>query len=208
MNKLTQQDFQDRIQAVARSRKIFIESGITNNISHAFTLYQGVLAEQERPLTLQGSKDGIRPRTILDDYQRPACPYCGADIMFLPVTPAVQGIQMHLVCFNPECDHFWFSRKSIQEWILFLQQGRANEVDFSAMAQGSKKGEKRKTRRLNLRASRKETKQFEPIEASCPKCRGGTLYKIKACCGHPEGLIECGECEFQQDPRLFRERSE
>jgi hypothetical protein len=104
MHKLTEAEFRDRVQAVARARGIFIKSGLTDHIGHAFELYQLVLAETERPLTLDTSGAGNRPRSYFDKYERLKCPDCGHDLYIRPVRQNSEGIQFQLICSNPEHD--------------------------------------------------------------------------------------------------------
>ena len=122
MNKLTEQEFQDRIQAVARARKIFINL-TGGNITDAFTLYQEVLAEQERAVIINTLTAGNRLPALFDQYDRPKCPECGADMMFRPLAENLKGIKVQLVCENPECDTVLNSEMSIEEWAKELQSG-------------------------------------------------------------------------------------
>jgi hypothetical protein len=122
MNKLTEQEFQDRIQAVARARKIFINL-TGGNITDAFTLYQEVLAEQERAVIINTLTSGNRPPALFDQYDRPKCPECGADMMFRPLAENLKGIKVQLVCENPECDTVLNSEMSIEDWAKELQSG-------------------------------------------------------------------------------------
>lgn len=204
MNKLSAEEFQDRVQAIARARKIFIKSGLTNNITEAFTLYQEVLAQEERQLSLRGDRNGTRVRTMMDGHVRPLCPYCGQDIVFKIINS--EG-KTNLLCSNDSCDHLWFSEELIPYWIHKVTSGEGAQVNLSLLKEGSKRAEARLKRRLQMRASRKGVKQFEPIESLCPTCGKKSLYKILACCGNPDGLIECGECEFTEQPKIFYQRS-
>ena len=123
MNRLSQQEFQDRIEAVARARVIFIKSGLTNNITDAFTLYQEVLAEQERAVVIETITSGNRPPALFDRFDRPKCPECGGDMMFRAVPENPEGIKVQLVCENPECDTVLNSEMSIEDWAKELQSG-------------------------------------------------------------------------------------
>lgn len=116
MNKLTQEEFEDRMGAIQRASRIFIESGLTNNITTAFRIYQEVLADRERAVKLTTEANGNRPRTHFDDYERPECPDCGADMLFRGVPKNAANIQTQLVCSNPECDLVLNSEKHILEW--------------------------------------------------------------------------------------------
>jgi len=122
MNKLTQQEFQDRVQAVARARKIFINL-TDGRLDNAFVLYQEVLAEQERAVIINTLTAGNRPPALFDQYDRPKCPECGADMMFRPVKDNPEGIKVQLICENPECDTVLNSEMSIEDWAKELQSG-------------------------------------------------------------------------------------
>jgi len=116
MKKLTEKQFRDRIEALQRARKIFIESGITENISIAFKLYQLILAEKDRPIIIDTKTKGQRPKSYFDKFKRPKCPDCGHDFFFRPVPQNEDGIQMQLVCSNPKCDLVLNSNMTLVEW--------------------------------------------------------------------------------------------
>ena len=122
MNKLTQQEFQDRVQAVARARKIFINL-TDGRLDNAFILYQEVLAETERAIIINTLTAGNRPPALFDQFERPKCPDCGANLMFRPVKDNPEGIKVQLICENPECDTILNSEMSIEEWAKELQSG-------------------------------------------------------------------------------------
>jgi len=122
MNKLTQQEFQDRVQAVARARKIFINL-TDGRLDNAFILYQEVLAETERAIIINTLTSGNRPPALFDQFERPKCPDCGANLMFRPVPINPEGIKVQLVCENPECDTVLNSEMSIEDWAKELQSG-------------------------------------------------------------------------------------
>jgi hypothetical protein len=120
MKSLTEEEFKDRTQAILRSRKIFIDSGLTKNISVAFELYQKVLSEREREIFLSTQVYGNRPRTPLDKYERPVCE-CGSEMAFRMVPPNDKGIKVQLVCQNSECDIILNSDNDIQWWMSNLK---------------------------------------------------------------------------------------
>ena len=127
MNRLTEQEFEDRTQAVARARKIFINL-TAGNITDAFTLYQEVLAETEREVIINTLTAGNRTRTLFDNWERPKCPDCGASLMFRPVAENPEGVKVQLVCENPECDTVLNSEMSIEDWAKELQSGPEQAV--------------------------------------------------------------------------------
>lgn len=130
MKNLTEKQFADRVGAVARARKIFIPH-LTRDIGIAFALYQEVLAEQDRLMTLDTAHAGNRPRTLLDEYVRPSCPDCGAGDMKLRVINVEQGKRNVFgwksawVC--TACWHEEYSGKTLIEWSRELKRKPSRE---------------------------------------------------------------------------------
>lgn len=116
MNKLTQQEFQDRVEAVANARKIFINL-TGGNITNAFTLYQEVLAEKTREIWIDSVVHGHRHPSPLDGYDRPKCPDCGNDLMFRPINDPTQIHKVMLDCENPECNTRLYSENDLNWWM-------------------------------------------------------------------------------------------
>ena len=102
MKELTQEEFIDRSQAVIRARHIFIDSGVTKNLTLAFELYQKVCAEREREIFITSQQYRNRERTFMDRYERVKCPDDGFDMMFRMVPENKDGIKIQLVCSNPK----------------------------------------------------------------------------------------------------------
>lgn len=124
MKKLTRIEFQDRVLAVARARKIFIHSGLTNNITKAFELYQEVLAEQERPLTLESDFMNHHP-TLLDEFIAPKCPDCGLNLRLRRIDipkgkQNVFGWRSAWLCLGPECIHEEYMETPVEEILATL----------------------------------------------------------------------------------------
>ena len=124
MKKLTVEEFQDRAQAILRAREIFISSGVTKNISVAFEIYQGMLAEKERVLKLTYERN--RDYGILANLQRPICPDCGKELgLRLINTPKgnanVNGYNSSWAC-DDSCCHEEFSTNTLQDWLKELKQ--------------------------------------------------------------------------------------
>lgn len=123
MKNLTSAEFNDRIVAVARARRIFIDSGVANkNITTAFILYQDVLAETERQLTLASSIAGVRNPRIMDRYERPKCPECGAEMFFRTLAVNEEGFKTQLLCSVESCDTVLSSTLTIEDWTKELKE--------------------------------------------------------------------------------------
>jgi hypothetical protein len=118
MKKLTPEEFQDRVEAIARAEKIFVGSGITNNITEAFKIYQTVFAERERQILLMS--EHLRNPSIFDKFHRPLCPDCSNEMLFRLVPENDEGVKTQLVCSNPLCDVVLNSDKSVDDWIEVL----------------------------------------------------------------------------------------
>ncbi len=126
MNKLTKSEFDDRMQAVARARKIFIPH-ITKNISIAFALYQEVLAEHKRDVFLSTMTSGDKMRTVMDSFVRPNCPDCGK-VLYLRLinTPKgkanIHGYKSQWMCIQDDCSYEVYSQKTLNEWMKELDK--------------------------------------------------------------------------------------
>jgi len=119
MKQLTQYEFEERMDAIQRARRIFIESGLTKNITHAFEIYQEVFAERERELFLSSVLNGNRAQTVMDRYIRPKCPDCQSDMMFRLVPENKEGVKTQLVCSG--CPLVLDSEKDLTEWMRALK---------------------------------------------------------------------------------------
>ena len=122
MKKLTQEEFEDRIRAIQRARKIFIESDLTRNITTAFELYQEIFAEREREIFLSTQVYGNKPLTIMDRYERPKCPDCNSDMMFRQVPENKEGIKTQLVCSSEGCQTVLNSEEDLNWWMKNLKR--------------------------------------------------------------------------------------
>ena len=80
MRKVTYKEFQARLEEVEKARRIFIDSGITSNITTAFAIYQEVLAEERMAVMVSTEEYGQRPMNIMDLYIRPRCKKCKAEM--------------------------------------------------------------------------------------------------------------------------------
>jgi hypothetical protein len=121
MKKISEEDFTDRMQALQRAERIFIDAGLTDNITTAFRAYQSIFAERERDIFLSTQIFGNRPRAALDRYERPQCPTCTADMMIRPVPENTENIKTQLVCTNIKCDTVLNSEHDLDWWVTNLE---------------------------------------------------------------------------------------
>jgi hypothetical protein len=117
---LSEEEFYDRILALQRARKIFIETGLTNNITNAFRAYQSIFAERERQIFMS-TRFGNRSRKVMDKYERPLCPECNREMMFRPVAENPEGIKVQLVCSNESCSVVLNSEHELEWWMKELK---------------------------------------------------------------------------------------
>ena len=118
MKELTEEEFQDRMMAIQRATRIFIDTGLTKNITIAFQVYQTIFAERERQIFMS-TAFGNRPRTLMDKYERPECPECGAGMMFRQVPENPEGIKVQLVC--TKCDTVLNDKNDLTWWMKELK---------------------------------------------------------------------------------------
>jgi len=117
MKKLKFNEFNERISEVAKARKIFIPN-ITKNISIAFELYQELLVDEAEklPPTIATSKGGNRSLTPFDDYIRPRCDECNAELRLKQqaIDPAGKTHNTAWIC---GCGMEYYSDKTVPEWL-------------------------------------------------------------------------------------------
>lgn len=122
MKDLSIEDFKKRAQDIVRSRKIFIEGGITKNITIAYTLYREMLLEDDRlaalPERLNLIDHGLVPDSTFN-VNRPSCPDCGAALylraIYLPQGPGnLKGWRSCWECSR--CLYDEYSLKTVSEW--------------------------------------------------------------------------------------------
>jgi len=122
MKQLTEEEFRDRMEAIQRARKIFIQSNLTDNITVAFELYQEVFAETERQLVIKKLQTptgmGLSP---LDDYERPKCPICEKEMSLRTLPENEEGFKTQWVCPTETCDNF-NSENDVEWWLSNLKK--------------------------------------------------------------------------------------
>jgi predicted RNA-binding Zn-ribbon protein involved in translation (DUF1610 family) len=140
MKKMTQKEFNERLIAMAEAKRIFIDSGMTNNISIAFELYQKILADKEMPLQLdskvqeahKGPENDSPPQITIPmdvDLEKPSCPDCGKTLTLRQATGDEwqDGYRSCWTC--PACKYEGLSEKSPMRWIRELPEKGAEVVE-------------------------------------------------------------------------------
>ena len=117
----------DRYALIRDARKKYIATGKTKSISEAFQWY--VIAHKKRcagiPLTIT-PRDVIRPRTILDGYERPKCRKCGAEMLWQGGCATCKGTLKKNIWICGKCGFKRFTKDSLIEAIakLKMKEGR------------------------------------------------------------------------------------
>lgn len=126
MKKLTKEEFEDRMMAFNEAEKIFVGSGITNNITVAFQIYQAILADKERAKHAAPSEHGFLPGSPMNGFERPKCPECNSDMLFRAIPENEEGVKTQLVCRKIDCPVVLDSDKTIEQWkeILAVRDGK------------------------------------------------------------------------------------
>jgi len=117
MKALSIQTFNDRVQAEARARQIFIPH-ITTNITVAFELYQEILAEHKRQLRLNTRSDGHQAPSILDQLGRLNCFKCETPMALRILSNGKFRTQWEC----PRCGNKRRSKKTLNQWIDYLRR--------------------------------------------------------------------------------------
>jgi hypothetical protein len=123
MEPMTYEEFADRAMDLQRARSIFIDSGLTQNISTAFEAYKEILIEEELReevrlfiSTMEGADN-----SPFDKLIRPKCEECGSDLKLKEgaVGPEGKFYQTAWVCV---CELEYYSDKTAVEWYLELKE--------------------------------------------------------------------------------------
>ena len=113
----------DRYALISDARKKYIATGKTINISEAVEMYWKAHPKKCAgfPLTIS-PRDVIRPRTILDGYERPKCRKCGADMGWQGGCATCKGPLKKNVWICEECGFKLFTKASLIEAISKLKR--------------------------------------------------------------------------------------
>lgn len=123
MKKVSFEQFNHRIQEVAKARAIFIPN-ITKNISVAFQLYLDVLAEEQLGAFVTSAAYGSKPMSPLDDYERPKCQECGEDLLLKIGSKDESDKAWETSWYCEKCFSEYYSTKTVQEWMNELVKVR------------------------------------------------------------------------------------
>jgi hypothetical protein len=154
MKSITREEFFERMHAIQRARRIFFDSGLTNNITTAFQIYQEVFAEREREIFLSTVVFSDMVPSLseyIDKYERPKCPDCNTDMQFRRLNENPEGIKVQLVCSNESCDTVLNSENDLEWWMEKLK----NESEQSIIKPETKFQERRRPRNSGRNVRRK-----------------------------------------------------
>ena len=115
MKRLTYDEFQSRVSDAIKAREIFIRSGITNNISVAFELYQALLAEEKKQTFIS------RMDNPISDAERPECSECGEPLKLDPNPKVIEGEAYPTTWICTKCGVEYYTKKTVEEWIEELK---------------------------------------------------------------------------------------
>ena len=121
MKKISREEFEERSMAVMRARRIYMKSGVTNNLSHAWEIYQEVLGSMDRLARITTAMGHVHGKhSPLDTFKRPLCPECdnGTELFLRRVTtpkgPAnIHGWQSAWEC--KQCAHEEYSTDDLMQ---------------------------------------------------------------------------------------------
>ena len=110
MKNLDWKEFQKRTNEVIKARKIFIKSGITNNITVAFQLYQDLLAKEQMAVMIS------KINTPFGNIERPLCDACDSEMQLNPMPKKVGDKIYPSTWVCPKCKIEEYTEKTPQEW--------------------------------------------------------------------------------------------
>jgi len=139
MKKLSREEFESRVIAIGRARKIFCPL-TGGNISKAFQAYQDILAKEERAVMLSTKVFGNKPFMYMNGQSRPKCPVCGSNMLFRVLPENKEGIKVQLVCGSKACDTVLNSTESLEWWQDQLKVQNESEGTDSKVTEDKQEG--------------------------------------------------------------------
>jgi len=120
---MTLTEDQERRLRISAARMEFITTGETNNISEAFRLYRKAHPEECAgiPATIT-PREVDRPETILDEYERPKCRKCGADMFWKGTCQTCKGPVKKNQWICKECGFIRFTKDTLEKAISKLKR--------------------------------------------------------------------------------------
>lgn len=108
---------------ISKARVEFIDTGKTENISAAARMYWQSHPEECAgiPATIT-PREKDRPRTVLDDYERPLCRKCGAPMFWKGTCQTCKGPAKKNQWICKECGFLRFTKDTLEEAISKLKQ--------------------------------------------------------------------------------------
>jgi len=129
MSRILTEDEERQLLIIA-ARAEYIRTGKTNNISQAVRWY--VIAHEkscaEIPTTITGREED-RPKTILDDYERPKCRRCGEPMFWKGACATCKGRAKKNQWICKHCGFRHITKDTLQEAIAKLNPIKENGLD-------------------------------------------------------------------------------
>jgi len=116
---------QKRSAAVKAARKKYITTGQTKNISEAFRWYIEAHPEECAgiPATIT-TREKDRPRTIMDEHERPPCPRCGNPLFFQNCSTCGSGKRKKNEWICKACKYRRITKDTLKESLAKLKRKR------------------------------------------------------------------------------------
>lgn len=124
MRRPTEQEW--RAVLIRAARAEYITPGKTKNISMAMRLYAEAHPEacEGIPATIT-PREKDRPRTILDEYERPTCPKCGAALFWKSGCGSCRGPVKKNQWICVACGFIHYTKDTLSEAIAKLEKKEA-----------------------------------------------------------------------------------
>lgn len=184
MKDIDREEFFKRAFEFEQARGIFIKSGLTKNIGHAWEAYQYFLAEEKRALIVSTATHGRRRQTEFDRYPRPVCTVCGEALFFREVPKNEAGIMTQLYCSNRECDRVLNSVLILPGWLNLVKEKTPEYIREILLE-------------LPVVSKRDPLPGMigKTSDRICPGCGLRNMEFVKGCCGASNGYLWCPGCK-------------
>ncbi len=118
MQVLTFDEFQRRLNELIKAERIFVDSGVTNNITIAFKIYLEILAEEHFDLFISNKQKPFH------NIERPLCSECGKELKLDAMPRLINGVfyPSTWVCSN--CGIEYYTDKTPRQWYEELHDNK------------------------------------------------------------------------------------
>jgi len=126
MKELSYEEYRKRLAEIQKARKIFVETGLTKNITRAFEVYLEIFAKEKMDLFI--NKITAPNTSPFDECERPLCSECGTELRLSPMPIVVDGHTYPTTWVCENCGMEYYTEKTVEEWYEMLRKDKNEDT--------------------------------------------------------------------------------